>query len=286
MKTTVSFICGVFFVIGIFWPCSVVASVSDHVTKIEISTTYDYDTPGDPISYEFDAWIQVDETVVSGTMQTPSEGVYSLVFDETEEEERWLGYYFDSFDLNDLNDFGDGTYTFTVVYEDETSDSTSVDYTLPNGDPISPVTQIPEFSYPLHEATDVPLAISFQFDPASDPNWEISLDWEPEDESLEPLDGEVERIPYETSSYGPVILSPNVYYDAEVVINHVVWAVNADGIPTVVDKDAERDLHFTTTSIISHEFREIADLNFDGHINFLDLAIIASHWLESPDENH
>jgi hypothetical protein len=282
MKTTVSFV--LFFVIGIFGSPSVMSSVSDHVTKIEISTTYDYGTPGDPTSYEFDAWIQVDQTVVSGTLQTPSENVYPLVLEE--DGERWLGFSFSSFNLDDLDDFGDGTYTFMVVYSNETSDSTSIDYTLPNGDPIPPVTQVPAFLYPLQEATDVPLAISFQFDPASDPNLEISLTWEPEDESLEPLDGEVDRLPYNTSSYGPVVLSPNIYYDVEVVINRAVWTVNADGIPSVVDKDAERDLYFTTTSNSSHEFREIADLNFDGHINFLDLAIIASHWLESPDENH
>lgn len=282
MKTTVSFV--LLFVIGIFGSPSVMSSVSDHVTKIEISTTYDYGTPGDPTGYEFDAWIQVDQTVVSGTLQTPSENVYPLVLEE--DGERWLGFSFSSFNLNDLDDFGDGTYTFTVVYSDETSDSTSIDYTLPNGDPIPPITQVPAFLYPLQEATDVPLAISFQFDPASDPNLEISLTWEPEDESLEPLDGEVDRLPYNTSSYGPVVLSPNIYYDVEVVINRAVWTVNADGIPSVVDKDAERDLYFTTTSNSSHVFREIADLNFDGHINFLDLAIIASHWLESPDENH
>jgi hypothetical protein len=172
-----------------------------------------------------------------------------------------------------------------IVYSDETSDSTSIDYTLPNGDPIPPVTQIPAVVYPLQEATDVPLAISFQFDPASDPNLEISLSWEPEDGSLEPLDAAVDRLPYNTNSYGPVILSPNIYYHVEFAINRGVWTVNADGIPSGMDKDAERDLYFTTTSSSSHEFREIADLNFDGHINFLDFAIIASHWLESPDEN-
>jgi len=283
MKTTVSFV--LFFVIGVFLSGSVMASVSDHVTKIEISTTYDYDTPGDPKSYEFDASIQVDETVVSGTLQSPSNNVYPLVLLE-EDGERWFEFSFSSFNLNDLDDFGDGTYTFMVVYSDETSDSTSIDYTLSDGDPIAPVTQVPAFSYPLQEATDVPLAISFQFDPASDSNWVISLSWEPEDESLEPLDGEMDGLPYNTSSYGPVILSPNIYYDVEVVINHAVRSVNADGIPSVVDKDAERDLYFTTTSSSSHAFREIADSNFDGHINFLDLAIMASHWLESPDENH
>ena len=285
MKTTVSFVCGVFFVIGIFWPCSVVASVSDHVFKIEISTTYDYDTPSDPTSYEFDAGIQVDETVVSGSLQTPSNKVYPLVLLE-EDGERWFEFYFSSFNLDDLNDFGDGTYTFMIDYSDETSDSTNIDYTLPNGDPIPPVTQVPAFVYPLQEAMDVPLAVSFQFDPASDPNLEISLSWEPEDESPEPLAAEVDRLPYNTSSYGPVVMSPNIYYDVEVVLNRAVWTVNADGIPSVVDKDAECDIYFTTTSSSSHVFREIADLNFDGHINFLDLAIMASHWLESPDENH
>lgn len=278
MKTTVSFVCGVFFVIGIFWPCSVVASVSDHVFKIEISTTYDYGVPGDQINYEFDACIQVDETVVTGTLQIPNSNIYEL-----EEDKEWLSYHYESSNLNDLADYAEGIYTFTVNYANGDSNTTDVNYSLPNGDPIPPVTQVPAFVYPSQEAMDVPLAVSFQFDPASDPNLEISLSWEPEDESPGPLAAGVDRLPYNTSSYGPVVLSPNIYYDVKVVLNRAVWTVNADGIPSVVDKDAECHLYFTTTSSSSHVFREIADLNFDGHVNLLDLAIMASRWLDCPD---
>ena len=222
------------------------ASVSDHVFEVEISTTYDYGVPGDVTYYEFDAWLHVDDTVVSGTLQTPSSNVYPLELDI--DEERWLGLYRASSNLDDLADFNDGIYTFTVNYLGGDSNTTDVNYTLPNGDPIPPVTQVPAFIYPLNEATYVPLSIIFQFEPATDPNITISVGWEPEYETPGALCGEVEDLPYDTSSYGPVMLSPDIYYDIEVIFNHMVRAVNADGIPTVVDKDAECDIFFTTIS--------------------------------------
>jgi len=272
------------FVVGILGPCLVNASVSDHVFKIEISTTYDHDRPSDPTNYEFDAWIQIDETVVSGTVQAPSGTSYPLTLVE-EDGERWLGYYFISYDVNDLEDYNDGTYSFTVEYYDNSSDSTSVDYLLENGEPIPPVTQVPAFVYPAQEETDVPLVLSFQFEPALDPNLEISLSWEPEYSIPSPfLAAEAEKLHYNVSSYGPVTLSPSIYYDVELVLNRVVRTVNTDGIPAVLDKDAECDVYFTTASSGAHAFRVVADSNFDGQVNLLDLAVLASKWLDRPDE--
>ena len=258
------------------------AAVSDHVLKIELATTYEYGAPGDVLYYVFDAGIQIDETIVSGTMQDPNGDVHPLVLEE-DDSERWLSFCQESPDLAGLSDFLYGTFTFTVEYSDTSSESTNIDYAMENGDPISPVTQQPQFSYPNHNATDVPLALSYQFDAASDPNWDITLEWEPEPDGSPGRAGEVENLPYATTSYGPVILSPDTLYSAGMAINNAIETVNADGIPAVMDMDAETHILFTTTSSTSHVFREIVDLNFDGHVNLLDLAIMASRWLDCPD---
>jgi len=222
------------------------AAVSDHILKIEISTTYDYELPEEPLSYEFDAWINVDDTVVSGSLQVPDSNVYPLLFDDEESDEIWLGFHVHDPNQSVLDDFGAGTYTFTVNYNGGGSDSTSVDYTLTNGQPIPYVTQEPHFIYPQNNDVNVPCHLTLQFDQAVDPNWTISIDIDPWDEGLEVLSCEVGGLPYDTDSYGPVTLSPGTFYDIEYSINNVLRIDNVDGIPAVLDTDAECDLRFTT----------------------------------------
>ena len=284
MKILWKILFGTILLITIFYQSISMAVVSDHVFKIEMSTTYDHGFPGDPVNYEFDAWMQVDQTVVAGTLQIPNGSTYPLVF-EQDDEGRWLGYYFESSNVEDLNDFSEGTYTFNIEYADSNTDSTSVAYSLANGDPIPPVTQAQAFIYPLHNTSNVPLALSFQFDPAEDPNWDISLYWEPANEVNEPfLAGQAERLAYSTSSYGPVVLSPGLTYVVESVINRAYRSKNDDKILTVVDKDAESRIYFSSTSAALHAFRKVPDSNFDGKVDFADVAILASKWLQRPDE--
>ena len=222
-------------------------AVSDHVLKIEMSSTYNYGFPGDSLYYEFDAWIQIDETVVSGSMQAPDGTPYTMVY-ESDGVDAWLGVYIDSSDPSMLDDFGPGTYIFTVIYEGGLADATSVDYQLPNGDPIPYVTQQPQFVYPVHDEVYVPLDCTLQFYPAINPDHTIDI-W------IEPVGGtglsyNQGRLAYDTSSYGPVTLSPDVLYEGGYSINHYVTTTNADGIPAVMDTDAEAQIHFTTMPAI------------------------------------
>ncbi len=235
-------------------------TVSEHVHKIGISTTTYYHISHSYIPYYgFDAQILVDETVVSGTVQIPTGETYPLVF-EGDETERWFSFYAEGAELADLitGGFASGIYTFTVNYSDGGSGSTSVNYALPNGDPIPYVDQKPSFLYPLHNDTDIPLAVTLLFEPAPNPDWTISLDWRPEPAEEEGLRGEVEYLPHETISYGPVILSPNQEYQFEIGFNHIVDTVNADGIWAVLDTDNEFDIHAETTSETDHAPSTIA----------------------------
>ena len=222
-------------------------AVSDHVLKIEMSSSYNYDFPGVPLHYEFKAEIQVDATVVSGSLQVPDGSVYAMSY-YSKGLEAYLIVEIDGSDPSVWDGFGAGTYTFTVNYVSGPSDSTSIDYQLPSGDPIPYVTQEPQFVYPQHDAIDVPLHCTFQFDPASNPDHMIDIWIEPEDGSLEALSYNIMFLPHDTSSYGPVTLSPDTLYEGGYTINHYVNIINADGIPTEIDTDAETQILFTTVS--------------------------------------
>ena len=225
--------------------CEAYGAVSDHVLKIEMSTTYNYDYPGVSLHYEFDAWIQVDATVVSGSMQVPGGSVYPMVY-ESDGVETWFGVYANGSDPSALDDFGAGTYTFTVNYASGPSDSTSVDYELPNGDPIPHVTQEPQLVYPQHDAVDVPRICTLQFDSAVDPSHVIDIWVEPVNETQGALSYNVNGLPYDTNSYGPITLSPQTLYEGGYSINYCVNMTNDDGIPVVMDTDAETRILFTT----------------------------------------
>ena len=223
-------------------------AVSDHVLKIEMSSSYNYDFPGVPLHYEFKAEIQVDATVVSGSLQVPDGSVYAMSY-YSKGLEAYLIVEIDGSDPSVWDGFGAGTYTFTVNYVSGPSDSTSIDYQLPSGDPIPYVTQEPQFVYPQHDAIDVPLHCTFQFDPASNPDHMIDIWIEPEDGSLEALSYNIMFLPHDTSSYGPVTLSPDTLYEGGYTINHFFSFNNADGIPTEIDTDAGTEIHFTTVAL-------------------------------------
>jgi len=219
-------------------------AVSDHVFFIGMSSTYNYDYPGVPLHYEFDVWIQVDATVVSGSMQAP-DGIEHDMNRYSYGDETWLEVYENGSDPSVWDPFGPGTYTFTVNYASG-FDSTSVDYQLPNGDPIPYVTQEPQLLYPQHDAVNVPLLCTLQFDPATNSDHVIDI-W------IEPVSGtglsyDIMGLPHDTSSYGPITLSPDILYEGGYTINHFFSFNNADGIPTEIDTDAGTEINFTTAS--------------------------------------
>jgi len=224
--------------------------IADHVFEIEMSLSYDYGegyTSSVPTKYQFDAWMRVDDTVVSGTVETP-EGVIFQAEMEVDDGENWLGIYAESTSLGGIADFTDGVYIFTVNYANGSSQSTSIPFELEDGSPIPPVDQVLVATYPLHNATDVPLTIDVLLDPMDDPNCVYGMEWFPVDDISHALSGGLEQLPYTTTSVGPLNLSPDTLYEIELTANHAIWSTNDDSIPYVVDKDSEVEITFTTVS--------------------------------------
>jgi len=224
-------------------------TISNHVFEIEMSLSYDYGVgygSSVPVDYQFDAWMRVDNAVVSGTIETPGGVVYPAEM-EVDDDEKWLGIYGESASLDDLADFNDGVYIFTVTYANGESESTSILFALEDESPIPPVDQVLVATYPLHNATDVPLTIDVLLTPLSNPDWTYGLDWFPEGASSG-LSGCIEDLPYTTTTAGPLNLSPDTLYEIELTVNHAIWSTNDDGIPYVVDKDSEVEITFTTVS--------------------------------------
>jgi len=223
--------------------------VSDHVLMIEMSTTYNYDFPGGTLFYEFDAWIQVDDTVDSASIRVPNGDTHPLI-EESDGVETWFGLLMQDAAPSILDGFGAGAYTFTVNYVSGPSESTSVDYQLPGRRPIPQVTQQPQFVYPQHNALDVPPHCTLRFDPATNRRHTIDIWVEPMGTTPGALSYDIGGLPHDTSSYGPVILSPDTLYEAGYSINYQVNKINADGIPAVMDTDAETQIHFTTNTTV------------------------------------
>jgi len=226
--------------------------ISDHVFEIEMSLSSDFGegyTSSVPEVYEFDAWMWVDDTVVAGTVKTPGGVIYEAEWDY-DDDEIWLGVGVGASSLEDLADFTDGVYTFTVFYANGTSQSTSIPFALEDGNPIPPVDRVPMVTYqgkPLHNATGIPLNIYIDLALENPrPEWTYGIEWFPVDDNSEALSGEIEGLPCTHTTAGPLILSPNTQYEIELTVNHAIWSTNEDGIPYVVDKDSEVEIIFTT----------------------------------------
>ena len=223
--------------------------ISSHVFEIEMSLSYDYGegySSSVPEDYQFDAWMWVDDTVVSGTVETPEGIVYQAEM-QVEDGENWLGIYEWSTSLGDLSDFTDGDYIFTVTYANGQSQSTIIPFNAEDGSPLT-VPPRPVVTHPVHGATDVSLNTTFLLDPSNmtNPVWTFGLEYFPI--SGTGLEGEFDNLPNTTTTVGPVDLSTNTEYEVELTANHAVWSTNNDGIPYVVDKDSEVEVHFTTVS--------------------------------------
>lgn len=226
-------------------------SIAEHVFEIEVSLSYDFGEgygSSVPEDYQFDAWMQVDNTVVAGTLQTPRGVVYPAEL-EVDDGENWLGVYAASDSLADLSDFTDGEYIFTVTYANGKSQSTSILFALADCSPIAPVDQPLVVTYPLHNAADVPLTINVEMAPLNNPNWTYGIWCEPVDDDSA-LSGEIDDLPFDTTTAGPLELSPDTLYEMEITVNHAIWSTNEDGIPYVIDKDSEVEILFTTVSTL------------------------------------
>jgi len=258
------------------------SDVNDHILKIEMSKTYDYRSmQGADHTFNFDAAVQADDGVGSIVMKTPGGSDHMLVL-EAEDGERWFNHHVSSLNEADLADFTAGTYTFTINYTAGGSDTTTVLYALPGGDPIPPVTQRPTLLYPPDGAVDIPVPLTFEFQPPGDSAWTTSLEWEATTGSDQ---GSVEELPSDVNSYGPVALNPNTEYRVVMTIGHVIWGTNPDGIPTVVDTDAEERFTFTTgTTVLLHDWNGDGIVSIIGDVPPFVQCVYFSNCLAWPEE--
>ena len=214
-----------------------------------MSTTYDFgDVSSVPVEYQFNAFMQVDDTVVSGTILTPEGVVYPAVM-EVDEGENWLGISEKSPLLSGLADFTEGFYIFIVNYTNGATASTAVHYALEDGSAIPPVDQPLNATYPLNNAIDIPLTIDVQLTALSNPDWTYSIEWAPVIDDPLALSGVFEQLPYTTTTVGPVNLSSDTEYELNLTADYAIWSTNPDGISYVIDKDSERSIIFTTVSV-------------------------------------
>ncbi len=227
------------------------ASIIDHISMLAISKTHNYKfTTGSTFSYQFDAALLVDDTVDSISMETPEGSLYALTL-EGDSGENCFEYCYSRNSSNEaeLSDLTAGLYTFTVNYTGGGTDTTTVMYAMPSGDPIPSVTQQPVLYYPADGSTGISPIVTFEYEAPTDSIWTVGLEWW-EEAANGSDEGHIEGLPSNVSSYGPVVLAPDTEYGVEISINHAIWGVNADGIQTVVDTDAEERFTFTTATAV------------------------------------
>lgn len=244
-----------------------VGGITNHVKRISMSTTYHYTTTN-PVRYTFDADVdlRVSHSVKAITVERPDGQTYAMTLDNSDPSEPYYEFGVSSFDLADLTAFDSGLFTFTITYTDDSTETTSVLYANPNdGQPIAAVTQEPVLSYPADGQTNVPLKMGFRFDSCRDPNWTIGIECEPQDGSADVLEGSLayDAWIWGVWNWGGESLLPNKTYDVEMTYDNAYWGTNADGIDFVVDKDAELDMTFTTTSDTS--------ASVSDHVFFLEI---------------
>ena len=203
------------------------------------------------ITFDADVDLYAGHSVQSISVQRPDGQTYAMSLDNSDPTEPYYEFGVSSFDLVDLAAFDSGLFTFTITYTDDSTETTSVLYANPaDGEPIAPVTQEPALDYPVNGQTNVPLKMGFQFNSCIHPDWTISIECEPQDGSANTLEG---SLPFDSWTWGiwdwgGTSLLPGKIYNIELVYNNAYWGTNTDGIGYVVDKDAELDTTFITTS--------------------------------------
>lgn len=214
--------------------------VAAHVSVIEISKSIEYYQSDPSRRYNIDAAVMVDNAVASVSVVAPNGITYPLQYEGQGEFCTTITFAGSA----QLGAFRAGDWMFSVSYHDGTSDVTTVTYAAPGGGAIELVTQEPEITCPGAGQTGVPSSVTFTWAPVTDEHVNaIGLEWEP----VTGLgsQGGIELASTQTQ-YGPVSLSPNTQYAMSLSFNHVYRGKNSDGVPYVIDADAEQERRFHT----------------------------------------
>ena len=218
------------------------ALVSDHVTAVEMSKEWDHGTPGNPVHYDFDVFIQTDTTVQSVSFATPGGASFPMTWDPDDQGWSYGAEYSTS---SELDVYGPGDYVFTIEYNGGGIDTTAIPYEVPGGGEITQVMQEPVMTYPTNGQTQVSTNLILQWESyAGTAANGINIDVEPQDEPG--LEVHLKLSDLGLSSYGPVNLTPDCSYEIQFTFDHGYQGVNGDGIEYVVDTDSQSKISFTS----------------------------------------
>ena len=230
--------------------------ISEHISKVEIFTAYDYEEPDDPydLIYDFEFGVITDDFVEHIEFVTPAGKVYTIPNVEeyySEDSDGWLEagreYYDDEYewyyeasfyDESFLEDFGDGEYTINIRYANGDHDSTKVWFGVPGTTQyyLQP-TQQPVFTNFQYGDTLIS-PVSFTWQKYSGiPIKYIWLDIENEDTGWEV---EFELAPYSTGLSSPLVLESGEY-EFDLMFANFDISFNEEGIEVATGKYAEVD---------------------------------------------
>ena len=227
-------------------------NISDHVFDVDISYGYAYNEPDDDFDseYEFEIAVVTDDTVERIEFMTPTGSQYEftnyiqeidtdfgiietdLDYDALTGMYRW-GFCADSDMVDGLAEFSDGEYTFTVYYENGSSNQTVVLFGLEGAEFPQPTQEPMINSFEHWDVVSSPVVISW--DACSDTAVTsiycavISFDTDEDFEEFS-LSHDATGLPS-----GAVSLE-NGDWEFELVFNNYHSGVNADGINFVIGK--------------------------------------------------
>ncbi len=242
--------------------------LNDTIKWMEITKGVNYGEPTtlNPL-HEFNLTIHTDNTVQSlyfeksrlGSVEIPNEpntqSGYIQTFHSVEDSVQIWEYLVSDQDPNILNMYSEGTYTFTVGYEDASRQSTELWFGQPGSrQPLPKPLPKPVIISPEHGARTLSPA-TFLWEDANKPIITTDPNGEPNDciltnvnlvyLMLEEVNGNQmdAALPPDATTYGPVLLEPN---DWKFNLDLFYWlqGTNADNIDFGVGKYNHRAHHF------------------------------------------
>lgn len=236
----------------------VLDNIADHVFEIDIENALDYESPdtSSDDTFDFELAIITDATVVSVEFITPAGNSFSIPYDDSVHElpqadgfltlERlyegpdryeW-NYEYEFFNQSSLADYGDGTYTIIVTYQNGLTDQTTFSFSIPGtSDPLPQPTQMPQLTT-LTNGQVVSSPISVAWQPCTDLSAQLiyfeyeHTDFEIEDEFYLDVN--------QTGLDEPLVLSAGTYEIWHGFASNYIFA-NSDGITIDAAKYSESD---------------------------------------------
>ncbi|MFA5291594.1 MAG: hypothetical protein WC496_01020 [Phycisphaerae bacterium] len=255
-------ISGVLVFAGLFlFAANTLAAVEDHVYLFDMWYEIEYTNPLDDndINYGFYIEVQTDDTVELIEFLTPAGNTYQIPnlednwddvnqvwttreFDDDSGNWNWEYNSDNNDDYNDLDRFGNGTYTFNFYYIDDTNETTTVRFLVPEtNNPIPQPMQEPEFIYPQYRSS-ISSPVTLLWQQCTDANtgslWPCleNLATGYEIESNLPT-------PKNQTSYGPHTIAAG-YWEAELYFDRYYDIVNDDGIEACIGKSRCKTISF------------------------------------------